>query len=201
MRLFIALDIEPEIRERITAFRNQMRPLATDVRWVGPETFHMTLQFLGETRKLDEIRHALKQVRCAPVSLAFRGAGFFPNAKAPRVFWVGIEADEMLQQLVAAVAQALAPLGFERDAGPFTPHLTLARSGSGRPRPVPGERPASGLQRVRDELAKLPPPDFGTMTAHEFLLYESHLSPAGPRYEKLAAFGLRLSSTGNHEIP
>ena len=43
-------------------------------------------------------------------------------------------------------------LGFERDPGPFTPHLTLARSGSGRPRPVRGERPAPGLQRVRDEL-------------------------------------------------
>jgi len=200
MRLFVALDIDPEIRERITAFRNQMRPHAPDVRWVGSESFHITLQFLGETRKLSEIRHALQSVKAAPITLAFRCAGFFPNAKAPRVFWVGIEADEMLQQLVAAVAQALAPLGFERDAGPFTPHLTLARSGSGRPRPVPGERPASGLQRVRDELAKLPPPDFGTMTAHEFLLYESHLSPAGPRYERLAAYGLRRSSAENHEI-
>jgi len=200
MRLFVALDIDPEIRERITAFRNQTRPHAPDVRWVGSESFHITLQFLGETRKLNEIRHALQSVKAAPIKLAYRGAGFFPNPKAPRVFWVGIEADEKLQHLVAAVAQALAPLGFERDAGPFTPHLTLARSGSGRPRPVPGERPASGLQRVRDASAKLPQPDFGTMTAHEFLLYESHLSPAGPRYERLAAYGLRRSSAENHEI-
>jgi len=201
MRLFVALNIDLPIRERITAFRNQVRPLAPDVRWVGPETFHVTLQFLGETKKLNEIRHPLQSVTAAPITLAFRGAGFFPNPKAPRVFWVGIEADETLQHLVGAVAHALAPLGFERDAGPFTPHLTLARSGSGRPRPVPGERPASGLQRVRDALAKLPPPDFGTMTAHEFFLYQSHLSPAGPRYEKLAAFALRRSSTGNNEIP
>jgi len=191
MRLFVALDIEPEIREHITAFRNQMRALAKDVRWVGPETFHVTLQFLGETKKLDEIRHALKQLQCTTVTISFRGAGFFPNPKAPRVFWVGIESDERLQQLATEVATAMRPLGFERDAGPFTPHLTLARSGSGRPRPVPGERPASGLQRVREELAKSPPPDFGTMTAHEFVLYESHLSPAGARYEKRAAFPLK----------
>ena len=165
--------------------------LAPDVRWVGPETFHLTLQFLGETKKLDEIRHALKELKCAPVALAFRGAGFFPNPKAPRVFWVGIESDGNLQTLAAAVANATKTLAFERDAGPFTPHLTLARSGSGRPLPVPGERAAFGLQRVRDELAKLPQPDFGTMTAHEFFLYESHLSPAGAQYEKRAAYRLR----------
>ncbi len=49
MRLFVALDIDPEIRRRIGEFRDQMRPYAPDVRWVGPETFHITLQFLGET--------------------------------------------------------------------------------------------------------------------------------------------------------
>ena len=191
MRFFVALDIDPEIRERIAAFRNQMRMLAPDVRWVGPETFHVTLQFLGETKKADEIRRALKEVKAEAVQLRFRNAGFFPNPRAPRVFWVGIESDQHLERLADSVAKATLPLGFERDAGPYTPHLTLARSGSGRPRPVPGEPPASGLERVRDELAKLPSPDFGTMTAHEFYLYESHLSPAGARYEKRASYLLR----------
>jgi len=191
MRLFVALDIDPDIRERIGAFRNQMRMVAPDVRWVGPETFHVTLQFLGETKKVDEVRRALKEVKAEAMQLTFRGAGFFPNPKAPRVFWVGIESDQRLQTLADSVAGATRPLGFERDAGPYAPHLTLARSGSGRPRPVPGERPASGLQRVRDELAKLPSPDFGTMTAHEFYLYESHLSPEGARYEKRASYPLR----------
>ena len=191
MRLFVALDIDPDIRERITAFRNQMRALAPDVRWVGPETFHVTLQFLGETKKEAEVRRALKQVKAEAVELSFRGAGFFPTLKSPRVFWVGIESDQHLQTLADAVANATRPLGFERDHGPYTPHLTLARSGSGRPRPVPGERPASGLLGVRDELAKLASPDFGTMTAHEFFLYESHLSPEGARYEKRASYPLR----------
>jgi RNA 2',3'-cyclic 3'-phosphodiesterase len=190
MRLFIALDIDPDIRERITAFCDQMRALAPDVRWVGPETLHVTLQFLGETKKLDEIRHALHSVRCVPTQLAFRGSGFFPHSKTPRVFWVGIVSDENLQALATAVARAMHPLGFETDATSFLPHLTLARSGSGRPHPVPGERAAPGLQRVRDALETMPSPDFGTMTAHQFFLYESHLSPAGARYEKRAAYPL-----------
>ncbi len=191
MRLFIALDIDPDIRERIATFREQMRVLAPDVRWVGLETFHVTLQFLGETKKLDEIRHALQRVNCAPTQLAFRGSGFFPNSIAPRVFWVGIDGDDNLQTLTTKVAMEMQPLGFESDASSFMPHLTLARSGSGRPRPVPGERAAPGLQRVRDAIEKMPSPDFGTMTAQQFFLYESHLSPAVARYEKHATFPLR----------
>ena len=127
MRLFIALDTEPEISERIAAFHNQMRAVAPDVRWVGPETFHITLQFLGETKKFEEIRRALKQVTAGAVQLSFRGAGFFPNPKAPRVFWVGIESDQRLQALADSVATATHALGFEREHGPYTPHLTLAR--------------------------------------------------------------------------
>ena len=195
MRLFIALDIDPAIRARIAAFRDQMRALAPDVRWVGPETFHVTLQFLGETKKLDEIRHALQRVNCAPTQLAFRGSGFFPNSKAPRVFWVGIDGDAHLQTLATEVTTAMHPLGFKSDATSYMPHLTLARSGSGRPRPVPGERPAPGLQRIRDAIEKIPAADFGTMTAHQFFLYESYLSPAGARYEKRATFPLRRSLT------
>jgi len=190
MRLFVALDIDPEIRKHITAFRDQMRSLAPDVRWVGPETFHVTLQFLGESDKLGDIRRALEQVKAAEVPLTFRGAGFFPNPKSPRVFWVGIESDENLQQLTDAIGVALKPLGFERDHGPYKPHLTLARAGSGRPRPVRGERAAPGLLAVRFKLETMAQPDFGTMTAREFSLYESKLSSKGAQYTKLSRYPL-----------
>ncbi|MGA2370758.1 MAG: RNA 2',3'-cyclic phosphodiesterase [Candidatus Korobacteraceae bacterium] len=190
MRLFVALDIEPEIRKRIGEFRNQMRTLAPDVRWVGPETFHVTLQFLGETMKLDEIRGALQAVKIAAVPMAFRGAGFFPNPKSPRVFWVGIESDEHLQELANSIGAAVEPLGFERDAGPYKPHLTLARAGSGRPKPIREEHSAPGLPAVRVKLESLAPPEFGRMTAREFCLYESKLSPTGAQYTKLAQYPL-----------
>jgi len=190
MRLFVALDIDPDIRRRIGDFRDRMLAYAPDVRWVGPETFHLTLQFLGETEKSDDIRQALQQVRGVPVRLSFRDTGFFPTPKSPRVFWVGIESDEHLQELANSVGDALQPLGFERDAGPFKPHLTLARAGSGRPRPVPGEQAAAGLRVVRAKLEGLPPEEFGTMTAREFCLYQSKLSPKGAQYTRLATYPL-----------
>jgi 2'-5' RNA ligase len=190
MRLFVALDIDPDIRKRIAEFRDQMRSLAPDVRWVGPETFHITLQFLGETDKLDEIRKALEQIKSARVPLTFRGTGFFPSSRSPRVFWVGIESGENLQQLANSIGAALKPLGFERDAGPFKPHLTLARRGSGRPNPRRGDQSAPGLLAVRAKLEGLASPDFGTMTAREFCLYESKLSPKGAHYTKLSQYPL-----------
>jgi 2'-5' RNA ligase len=190
MRLFVALDIEAAVRGRIAEFRDQMRALAPDVRWVGPETFHVTLQFLGETAKADQIQIALRQVKSSPVALIFRGAGFFPNPRSPRVFWVGIESGVALRKLVDVIGAALLPLGFEHDVHPYKPHLTLARSGSGRPRPVAGERAASGLRRVGEKLDTLTPPEFGTMTARKFFLYQSQLSPAGAIYSKIAEFPL-----------
>jgi 2'-5' RNA ligase len=190
MRLFVGLDIDPDIRHRISEFRNQMKAFAPDVRWVGPETFHVTLQFLGETQKLTEIQNALQLVKNPAIGMAFRNIGFFPNPKSPRVFWVGIEADPHLRELAISIAAAMKPLGFERDSGALKPHLTLARSGSGRPRPVPGEHTAWGLQHVRVKLENLPPPEFGTMTAREFCLYESKLSPSGAKYAKVARYPL-----------
>ena len=190
MRLFVALDIDEPIRERIAQFRDDMRTLAPGVRWVGPETFHITLQFLGETNQSDEIKTALATVNGNPVSLTFRGAGFFPNPQRARVFWVGMEADEHLQSLVAKIGNALAPLGFKREQEEYHPHLTLARAGSGRPHAKPGDKAAPGLQQVRAKLDTVPPPEFGTMTAHHFILYQSTLTPAGSRYTKLAKYPL-----------
>lgn len=190
MRLFVALDIDPDVRRRLAEFSRQMQQVAPGVRWVAPETFHVTLQFLGETDKREAIETALAKVNGPAISLHFAEAGFFPNPKAPRVFWAGIHAGEELSQLAKSVATQLKPLGFEPDRESFKPHLTLARSGSGRPRPVRGEQATPELLRVRFKLETMPPPEFGTMTAHEFCLYESKLSPRGPHYTKLARFPL-----------
>lgn len=190
MRLFVALDIDPQIRQRLGDFRNQMRAYAPDARWVAPETFHITLQFIGETEKLAEIRSALLQVQAVSVPLTFRGTGFFPNAKSPRVFWVGIESDERLQELATKIGEALRPLGFKQEAAPHKPHLTLARAGSGRPRPVRGESSAPGLRVVGIKLDGVTPAEFGRTTAKEFCLYESKLSPSGAKYIKLNTYPL-----------
>lgn len=190
MRLFIALDIDEAIREHIQTFVRGVQNFAPDVRFVGPETYHITLKFLGETDRAEAIKHALAEIRSPQFQVEFKGFGFFPGSKNPRVFWTGIHAGHELQQLASAIDTAMVPLGFEREKGEYHPHLTLARSGSGRPRPMSGDRPNSKFARIQQRLSPLPQPEFGTMTAREFFLYESKLSPRGAQYFKLAKFPL-----------
>jgi len=199
MRLFIALDIDDAIRKRIVRFMEGVSGFAPDARWARPESLHVTLKFIGEQPEpmLEEIRRALGTVEAGEVTLQFRGYGFFPTTKAPRVFWIGIEAGPELATLAAAVDQQTARLGIPKEERAFSPHLTLARGGargatsSGSPRWRKGDGPNRSFQRLHEKLAALPTPEFGTMTAHEFFLYQSQVSPGGSKYTKLARFDLR----------
>ncbi len=167
---------------------------APDVRWVRPESLHVTLKFIGE--KLDEdvaeIKAVLETIVADPVELIFRGYGFFPGARAPRVFWVGIEAEANLNSLASMVDEKLAPLGIPREEHAFKPHLTLARGGGGSasPRKQKSDRPNCSFEHLQERLGTLPAPEFGTMTAREFFLYQSRLSPGGSKYTKIERFDL-----------
>jgi 2'-5' RNA ligase len=190
MRLFIAVDIDDAIRERLAKFVEGVRGFAPDVRFVGVESLHVTLKFIGETENSETIKQALAQVHGPQFSVEFRGYGFFPGAKNPRVFWAGIQAGPELGELATKIDEGMAPLGFERERGPYHPHLTLARSGSGRPQKMRGDGTNSKFAKLQQKLSQLPEPEFGTMTAREFHLYESKLMPRGAVYTKLRKFPL-----------
>lgn len=195
MRVFIALDIDDAIRQRIQRFLEGVSGFAPDARWVRPESLHVTLKFIGEKpiEKVEEIKRALSGIPAEPVEIAIRGYGFFPTAKAARVFWIGIESGPQLASLAKAVDEATSALGIPKEDHPFAPHLTLARGGgrSGPPRWSKGDTPNKNFQRLQEKLVGLPTPDFGTMAAHEFFLYQSQLSQGGSRYTKIASFALQ----------
>jgi 2'-5' RNA ligase len=193
MRLFIALDIHDAIRERIALFLEGIRGFAPDVRWVRPESLHVTLKFIGEKppESVERIKASLASIRGESVEIRFRGYGFFPTEKAPRVFWVGIEAGPQLKELASAVDDAMFALEIPREDHAFSPHLTLARaSKSGAPKWQKEDGPNAKFKRLQKRLSTLPPPDFGTMTPREFFLYQSKLSPGGSQYTKLERFAL-----------
>jgi 2'-5' RNA ligase len=195
MRLFIALDIDDDIRARIGRFLDGVNAFVPDARWAKPESLHITLKFIGEQPEaaVEKIKQALSAVRATTSEIYFRGYGFFPTAKAARVFWVGMEAGPQLPALAAAIDIKLALLGIPKEDRAFTPHLTLARGAgrSGSPRRSKTEAPNRTFERLQAELAALPTPEFGTMTARTFFLYQSHLSPKGSKYTKLARFDLQ----------
>jgi len=195
MRLFIALDIDDAIRERIARFVEGVRNFAPDARWMKPESLHLTLKFIGEQpdASVEKIKQALATIEVATTEIHFRAYGFFPTTKSARVFWIGMEAGPQLAALAAAIDEKIAPLGIPKEDRPFSPHLTLARGpgGSGSPRQRKEDKPNRTFSYLQEKLAALPTPEFDTMTPREFFLYQSHLSPKGSTYEKLARFALQ----------
>ncbi len=67
MRLFVAVHLADDVRGRLAAVQNRLRPAQADVSWVKPANLHITLKFLGETepKRLDEMRSALTEAAAA----------------------------------------------------------------------------------------------------------------------------------------
>ncbi|MGE5055837.1 MAG: RNA 2',3'-cyclic phosphodiesterase [Acidobacteriota bacterium] len=190
----MALDIDDPIRQRIARFTEGVRNFAPDARWAKEESLHVTLKFIGEQGEssVARIREALAATAGRSTQVVFRGYGFFPTTNSARVFWIGMEAGPELAALAAEVDAKLTPLGIAREQRKFTPHLTLARSsgGSGAPGRRKEDGPRRTFEHLQEKLSALPVPEFGSMTAHEFFLYQSRLSPKGSTYTKLARFDL-----------
>ena len=88
----------------------------------------------------------------------------------------------------------MAALGIAPEEHVYNPHLTLARAGSGRPQGDPRDRNKPKMYLLRDRVQadpRLSQPDFGTMLAQDFFLYQSETMSSGPRYTKLARFELK----------
>jgi 2'-5' RNA ligase len=180
VRVFVALDVPEEVRGALGYVISRLRETGSGARWIRPEGMHITLKFIGETPEatIPPIRGALAGLRSpSPVEMSFRGLGFFPDARRPRVFWAGIESSPNLGEIAASVERALEPLGFPREARPFHPHLTLARL-----------QPGVATDRLREAVKRLGAAEFGAARAAEFYLYQSVLKPSGAEYTRLASF-------------
>lgn len=195
MRLFVALDIDDNIRGRLSLFVDGVRGFSSEARWVRPESLHVTLKFIGEKTEpeAERIKQALQTIAADGFEMNFSGYGFFPGTRAARVFWIGIQAGDHLTALAATVDKTLTQLDIPKEEHAFSPHLTLARrgGGSGSPHKQKNDHPNRGFGKLQEKLAALPTPEFGAMTAHEFFLYQSKLSPKGSTYTKLVGFPLR----------
>jgi 2'-5' RNA ligase len=199
MRIFVALDLDRPIRERIQKFVEEIRAMAPDARWISGESLHVTLKFLGEQPDaiVSQIEAALKSVGAEPFPVSFCGTGFFPTQKAARVFWIGIEAKDALALLAKRIDESLAKIGIPKEDRAFTPHLTIARTrgGSGAPGRLKEDKTNRQFAKLQEFLTTHPAPEFGTMTAREFFLFRSQLSSKGSQYTKIARFELQPAIT------
>jgi RNA 2',3'-cyclic 3'-phosphodiesterase len=188
MRLFVAITPPEEVRARVLAVIEQLKPLSRVPRWVRPEGLHLTLKFLGETKEdqLSAIISALNEIHSAAVHFEFHGVGSFPKHQHPRVIWAGVRESSELATLASAIESRLVPLGFPPEARAFSPHITLARINS-----------REHLENLVSAAAAFASYDFGTMHAREFHLFKSTLKPSGAEYASLATFRFTPDAHGS----
>jgi RNA 2',3'-cyclic 3'-phosphodiesterase len=180
VRLFVALQIPTAVRESLAALLQSLRTISSQPRWVRPENLHVTLKFIGAwpPEKLEALRNALAAIHLdEPVTLDFRGLGFFPNEKRPRVFWAGIKASPNLETLASEIEVITEKLGIPREQREFSPHLTLARF-----------EPPGLPEKLRAAIHENSARDFGSLNANQFHLIESKLKPTGAEYTTLQTF-------------
>jgi 2'-5' RNA ligase len=180
MRVFIAIDIPNEIRDRLGAVQEKVRSSTASARWVAPESIHVTLKFIGEMpeKRREDIDQALRGLTWKSIRVKVRGVGFFPGNRSPRVLWAGLEAASM-EGLAKEIDSRLEHAGFDRERRAFRPHLTLARA--------KGSRLDKALVTAATPFTET---EFGTFTVNQIYLFESTLKAGGSVYTKLKEYAL-----------
>lgn len=189
IRSFLAFEVPPVMKEALTGVLEDAGRTRLNVRWVKVDNIHLTMVFMGNIREEDlpGVRTAVAPVcsRYGPFDVSLRSLGFFPNARRPRVIWIGLDGDiERLSLLRDDLQTALEPFGLKKEKRKFQPHLTIGRFRN------PGRSDSS----CEDTLARYEDFRGSVCELDELILFKSDLKPGGAEYTRLDSW--KLSGDG-----
>jgi RNA 2',3'-cyclic 3'-phosphodiesterase len=179
MRLFLGIPLAPVVIDELTKLTGRLRSKDDNLRWSAPETWHVTLQFLGGTdqQQYNCILPRLREIHLPHIPIRLESTGFFDGAG---IFFAEVKPAPALIVLQQAIIAATTPCGFVPESRPYNPHITLARS--------KGKDATQVLSQLKSRIDRQP--KFTSFMADEFLLYESFTEPTGSRYEIRERFRL-----------
>jgi 2'-5' RNA ligase len=200
IRTFFAVDLDDATRTAASDVASALRagPDGGEVRWVRPESLHVTLRFLGEidAGRVPELTSRVREQteRLAPFRMRLGGPRPFPSLRRPTVVVLDVEPEEPLRELAAAIERGVVAAGFTPETRSFHPHLTLGRvqRRSGGDRRRTGRRFSTGMDVAA-------PADVACDVT-ESVLFRSELTPSGARYTALERFPLGSSADSEVSI-
>lgn len=149
-RLFVAIPLPAKLKGQLGKWIDAKQQVWSFHKWVFEQDLHITLHFLGSTKKeqLNEITSAIQKLsrEQMPFGLSLKGIGTFGQAEQPRILWAGIDGEiDKLQQLQKNITSVLSPIGFPAEKRPYRPHITLARKYKGGSFPTSIKNPWSEI--------------------------------------------------------
>ncbi len=185
-RLFVAVELSPDVREKLAGLQQELRRALPSINWVRPESIHLTLKFLGsvESSAIGPLLSVLESVGNAHelFALEIQGLGVFPKLAHPRILWAGLHGTiQALDELVLSIEAGVEPLGFSPEEKHFHPHLTLAR--------IKREHAQVGATIRRHQILERDD-HFGSLAVDRLILFQSDLSPHGATYTALGSVPL-----------
>lgn len=190
VRLFIAIELPEDVKRDLEKRQQKLKQKGLEnLKWVSPESLHITLKFLGETQAelIPGIRHSIDDAaaKFSPFDLGIKHLGAFPAISRPQIIWIGLTGEiGRLQMAASYLEESMAQLGFSHEKRRFSPHLTLART---RVAITPAEKQilAEAINNPVDNLSY-------PLKVSSISLMQSQLAPGGAIYTRLHMAKLRL---------
>jgi 2'-5' RNA ligase len=173
VRAFLAIPLPEKLCEELAAVGRGIQGLRAQ----KAGTIHLTLRFLGDVEDPGPVAAAAAEVaaRHGAFDVSLAGVGAFPDARRPRVVWVGLgEGAGAAAALAKDLDDTVAALGFPREERPWTAHITLGRFRDRPPKP-----PQLDPRR-----------EFGRVKADRITLFRSVLTPEGALHEAFREMSL-----------
>lgn len=171
VRLFVAIDLPPGIREELSASQQELKKSRARLSVVSPGNIHITLKFIGEVEQdaVEAIKKSLARISDTPFEVSVSGISA-DNRRRPRVVWCTIDDGGRCGLLNEQIEEALVPLGIEKESRRFRPHATLARVKKFDP-------------SLLDMMRHVESAEYGNFLVAGFSLKKSTLTPSGAIYE------------------
>jgi 2'-5' RNA ligase len=181
MRLFAAIELPERVRQSLAMLSGGI----PGARWVEPDSYHVTLRFIGEVDngQAADIGAQLAELAAPSFDLELSGIGQFNTGGRPRVVWVGVQSSPALSHLARKIDRAIAAAGLPPEDRNFAPHVSIARLRN------------AAMPRVARYLSEHALFRASIFTVKHFTLFESLQGNDRPVYVPLADYPLRGDDT------
>ncbi len=182
IRVFIAIEISSEIKDKLSEYLSKLKRTGADVKWVAAENIHLTLKFIGYIEKdaLVNLNEIINDAVCnvEPFSISIGNIGAFPSLNKPRVVFACVREDgNNLLRIFEKLDKGVELLGIKKESKKYVGHITLGR--------VRSQKNISKLKNTLNSGAEC---YFGCERVTSLSLIQSKLTPTGPLYTRFNNF-------------